>query len=96
MGRENRAKEQNAVGRGSVPFSCQTGMRAGELLKIEYSWIGDNVLHVPAEATKTLSRRDVALSARAREILKLVMELSMNHVYLADLTITTEIRYSER
>ena len=56
-------------------FSCQTGMRAGELLKIEYSWIGDNVLHVPAEATKTLSRRDVALSARAREILKLVMEL---------------------
>ena len=56
-------------------FSCQTGMRAGELLKIEYSWLGDNVLHVPAEATKTLSRRDVALSARAREILKLVMEL---------------------
>ena len=56
-------------------FSCQTGMRAGELLKIEYSWIDDNVLHVPAEATKTLSRRDVALSARAREILKLVMEL---------------------
>ena len=54
-------------------FSCQTGMRAGELLKIEYSWLGDNVLHVPA--TKTLSRRDVALSARAREILKLVMEL---------------------
>lgn len=33
-------------------FSCQTGMRAGELLKIEYSWIDDNVLHVPAEATK--------------------------------------------
>lgn len=56
-------------------FSCQTGMRAGELLKIEHSWIDDNVLHVPAEATKTLSKRDVALSTRAREILNLVLEL---------------------
>lgn len=56
-------------------FSCRTGMRSGEILKIEKAWIDGNVLHVPAEATKTLSRRDVALSSFALETLSLILAL---------------------
>lgn len=55
-------------------FSCRTGMRAGEILAIEESWIDDNVIHLPAPATKTNSRRDVALSSDAKRLLNLVIE----------------------
>ena len=55
-------------------FSCRTGMRAGEILAIEESWIDGNVIHLPAPATKTNSRRDVALSSEAKRLLNLVIE----------------------
>lgn len=52
-------------------FACRTGMRSGEILKIEESWIEDNVLHLPKEATKTASKRDVALNHDALRLLDL-------------------------
>lgn len=55
-------------------FSCRTGMRSGEILQIEPAGIEGNVIHLPAKATKTLSRRDVALGKDARKILALVRE----------------------
>lgn len=60
-------------------FSCRTGMRSGEILSTEDSWIDGNVIHLPAEATKTFSKRDVALSTDALAILKLVLPLSNNY-----------------
>ena len=56
-------------------FSCKTGMRSGEILRIEESWIDDCVIHLPKEATKTDSRRDVALSREAVKILDLVKQM---------------------
>ena len=53
-------------------FACKTGMRSGEILRIEEAWIDGCVIHIPHEATKTDSRRDVALSSEARRILDLV------------------------
>lgn len=55
-------------------LSCRTGMRAGEILAIEKSWIDGNVIHLPATATKTNSRRDVALSSDAKRLLDLVIQ----------------------
>lgn len=55
-------------------FACKTGMRSGEILRIEESWIDGCVIHIPHEATKTDSRRDVALSSEALRILNLVRE----------------------
>lgn len=55
-------------------LSCRTGMRAGEILAIEKSWIDGNVIHLPAPATKTNSRRDVALSSDAKRLLDLVIQ----------------------
>ncbi len=54
-------------------FSCRTGMRSGEILRIEESWIDGNVIHLPREATKTDSRRDVALGAEAHKYLNLIL-----------------------
>lgn len=55
-------------------FSCRTGMRAGEILAIENSWIDDRVIHLPKEITKTASKRDVALSSDALRLLNLAIE----------------------
>ena len=55
-------------------FACKTGMRSGEILQLEDVWIDGTVIHLPKEATKTLSRRDVALSQEALRILNLVLE----------------------
>lgn len=55
-------------------FACATGMRSGEILRLEEAWIDGRVIHLPKEATKTDSRRDVALSTEALRILALVKE----------------------
>ena len=54
-------------------LSCKTGMRAGEILKLEHSWIDGRVIHLPAEATKTSTRRDVALSLDAARLIELAI-----------------------
>lgn len=51
-------------------FSCLTGMRAGELLQIERSWIRGDALYIPADATKTKHSRTIALSSRAKRLLE--------------------------
>ncbi len=54
-------------------FSCKTGMRSGEILALEEAWIEDDrVIHLPASATKTATKRDVALGSEAQRILQLV------------------------
>lgn len=55
-------------------FSCRTGMRAGEILQIEEAWIEDKVIHLPASATKTQTKRDVAIGKDAMRILNLVRQ----------------------
>ncbi len=52
-------------------IACRTGMRAGEILALEDAWIEDRVIHLPAEATKTRSKRDVALSKEALRLINL-------------------------
>ena len=55
-------------------FACKTGMRSGEILKIKESWIDGRVIHLPAAAIKTNTKRDVALSKEAIRILDLVRQ----------------------
>ena len=56
-------------------LACQTGMRSGEMMRIERSWIRGRTLHIPAEATKTDTARVIALSDRALRILEDVCSL---------------------
>ena len=49
-------------------------MRAGEILKLEHSWIDGRVIHLPADATKTSTRRDVALSLDAARLIDLAIK----------------------
>lgn len=58
-------------------LSCFTGMRAGEILKLERQWINGNTITLPAEATKTASTRTIALCDRAKAILECVMSLGL-------------------
>lgn len=58
-------------------LSCLTGMRSGEMMRIERSWIRGNVLWIPMEATKTDHFRKIALSERARKILDDVVSLGI-------------------
>ncbi len=54
-------------------LSCKTGMRSGEILATEDSWIDGNIIHLPKEATKTASKRDVALNEDAMKLLQLAI-----------------------
>lgn len=54
-------------------FACCTGMRSGEIVRIERQWIRGNTLWIPLEATKTERFRKIALSKRALGILDDVM-----------------------
>lgn len=56
-------------------FACCTGMRAGEMMRIERSWIRGRTLKIPAEAAKTRTAREIALNDRAMNILEQVMGL---------------------
>lgn len=50
-------------------LACLTGMRSGEMMRIERSWIRGRTLRIPAEATKTNTARVIALNDRALKIL---------------------------
>lgn len=69
---ESVPETQTQLTAAAFVFACKTGMRAGEIMRIERSWIEDRVIHLPKEVTKTASRRDVALSEDALHILNLV------------------------
>lgn len=53
-------------------LAIETAMRAGEICLLEPEWIKDNVVHLPAKVIKTRKKRDVPLSKRAVELLKLL------------------------
>ena len=55
-------------------FACATGMRSGEILRIERTWIKGNTIRIPYEATKTDSRREIGLSTEALRLLDLAMK----------------------
>lgn len=59
-------------------FSMLTGMRKGEIVKIERSWIDGSVIHLPAEAAKTAVGRTVAMGAEARRLLGLILSLGFS------------------
>lgn len=59
-------------------LACFTGMRAGEMLRIERSWIDGRTIHLPAEATKTSTGRTIALCDRAKTIIDSVLELGFS------------------
>lgn len=58
-------------------MSMLTGMRGGEILAIETSWIDGNVVHLPAAATKARRARDVALGPAAKALLDLIVGLGV-------------------
>lgn len=57
-------------------LSCLTGMRSGEMMRIERSWVRGQTLTIPAEATKTATARTIALNSRAQKILEDVISLN--------------------
>lgn len=59
-------------------LACCTGMRAGEMMRIERSWIHGRTLRLPAEATKTAKGRTIALNDRAARILQDVCSLGFS------------------
>ena len=67
-------------------LACLTGMRSGEMMRIERSWIRGNVLWIPMEATKTEHFRKIALSDRARKILDDVVSLGIERPFGGCLT----------
>ncbi len=56
-------------------LSCLTGMRAGEMMRIERAWIHGSAIRLPAEATKTATARTIILCDRAKKILDAVCAL---------------------
>lgn len=59
-------------------LSCLTGMRAGEMMRIERTWIQGNTIRLPAEATKTATARTIILCERAKKILDAVCALGFD------------------
>jgi integrase len=53
-------------------FAIETGMRAGEICALQPDWIKGRVAHLPETINKNGESRDVPLSPRAIQILKLV------------------------
>ena len=52
-----------------VQFAVETGMRAGEIVRSRWENVHEKYIHLPKDITKTRTRRDVPLSAKARQIL---------------------------
>ncbi|MDL2058382.1 site-specific integrase [Mesosutterella sp. AGMB02718] len=70
--RKHTPKNQTQMVVAAFCLSCETGMRAGEIVAIERSWISGKVLRIPTDVTKTQQPRNIPLSAKAMEIFKLV------------------------
>ena len=55
-------------------FAIETAMRAGEICGLTKGMVDGRVIHLPASLTKNGTKRDVPLSTRAVELLKLLPE----------------------
>lgn len=53
-------------------FSVETAMRAGEICTLEWHEVYERHLHIPKHKAKNRHERDVPLSSRARELIKLL------------------------
>ena len=58
-------------------FACYTGMRIGEIERIERSWIQGSSIKIPKEITKTYHSRTIAIPNRAMNILNQVLSLDL-------------------
>ena len=58
-------------------FACFTGMRIGEIVAMERSWISGCVINIPRESTKTFHGRSLAVPLRAQQILQQVFKLNL-------------------
>ena len=58
-------------------FACFTGMRIGEIVQMERSWINGNVITIPREITKTYHGRSVAVPNRAKNVLDQVLKVGL-------------------
>lgn len=67
-------------------IACRTGMRAGEVLALEDAWIEGRVIHLPAEATKTRTKRDVALSKEALRLINLGRDMGERPRYFGKIS----------
>lgn len=74
-------------------LGCLTGMRSGEMLRIEEAWIEGRVIHLPAAATKTRKARNVALSTEALRIIDLVRKRGCSPRIFGDLNDKSRVRY---
>lgn len=70
---ETAANKNQAVAVAFL-FAIETAMRAGEICGLTAAMINERVAHLPASLTKNGHKRDVPLSTRARELLKLLPE----------------------
>jgi integrase len=72
LGYKEGETPQNMMGRigAMFDFAIETGMRAGEIVGLEWKRVHLDKKYVHLDETKNGDARDVALSARARAILK--------------------------
>ncbi len=56
---------------GVARFAYETGARAGEILKMEWSYLSRDAIAVPATNTKSRKPRSIALTPRLEEIIRL-------------------------
>jgi len=55
---------------GVARFAYETGARAGEILKLKWSYLGPDAISVPATDTKNRKARSIALTPQLEEIIK--------------------------
>lgn len=66
---EEPAKSKSECVAIALLFAIETAMRAGEICALTQDMIDGRVVHLPATVTKNGTRRDVALSTRAVQLL---------------------------
>ena len=62
-------------------FACFTGMRIGEIVQMEPSWIANSTIRIPREVTKTYHSRVIAVPVRAMNILNQLLKQKNRRVF---------------
>lgn len=70
LGYDGAVKTKSQSVAAAFLFAIETAMRAGEICALEPAWIKGRVVHLPANATKNGTARDVPLSPAAMALLK--------------------------